>query len=154
MARALVRQMPLLPERRLGLQIIHEKGRRHKSLAAMQARGDDENDRLAWSDQTMPVHGKDAFERPARGRFKGGAVDFGLRHAGIMLDFERRQGAAFVTAKASKTYQRADIGASLRQQGGFGRNIEALRLNAHNNPGTHALILPSSAEKKQFRARS
>ena len=53
--------------------------------------------------------------------FKGGAVDFGLCHARIMFDFERRKGAAFVTAKPGKTYQRADIGASLRQPGGFGR---------------------------------
>ena len=136
-ARALARQMPLLPERRLGLQIIHEKRRRRESLSAMLARGDDENDRLAGPDQTMPVHGEDAFERPAGGRLKGGAADFGLRHAGIMLDFERREGAAFVTAKTGITYQRADIGAPLRQPGGFGRNIEALRLNAHNNPGAH-----------------
>src|SRR5580704_1154915 len=131
--------MPLLPERRLGLQIIHEKRRRRESLSAMLARGDDENDWLARKNQTMPVHGEDAFERPAGGRLKGGAIDFGLRHSGIMLDFERRQGAAFVTAKPGETYQRADIGAPLGQPGGFRRNIEALRLNAHKYPGTHAL---------------
>ncbi len=92
---------------------------------------------LAWPDQTIPVHGQDCFERPAGGRLEGGAVDFGLGHAGIMFDFKRRERAALVTAKPSKTYQRADIGASLRQPGGFGRNIEALRLNAHKNPGAH-----------------
>src|ERR1700716_2343419 len=75
---ALARQMPLLPERRLGLQIIHEKRRRRESLAAMQARGDDENDWLARQDQTIPVHGKDSIKRPAEGRLKGGAIDFGL----------------------------------------------------------------------------
>ncbi len=101
-ARALTRQMPLLPERRLGLQIIHEKRRRRESLAAMQARGDDENDRLARKDQTMPVRGEDSFERPAGGRLKGGAVDFCLRHARIMFDFERREGAALVAAKPVK----------------------------------------------------
>ncbi len=62
-ARALTHQMPLLPERRLGLQIIHEKRRRRERLAAMLARGDDENDRLARKDQTMAVHGEDSFER-------------------------------------------------------------------------------------------
>jgi hypothetical protein len=147
-------QMPLLPERRLGFKIIHEKGRRRESLAAMQARGDDENDSLARPDQTIAVHGEDSFERPAGSRLKGGAVDFGLRHSRIMFDFERREGAALVAAKPGKTYQRADIGASLRQPGGFGRNIKTFLLNAHNNPGTHALTPRSSVEKRQSPARS
>src|SRR5580704_3603192 len=100
----------------------------------MLARGDDENDSLARPDQTKPVYSEDRFERPAGGRRKRGAVDFGLRHAGIMFDFERRQSAAFVAAKPGKTYQRADIGAPLRQLGGFGRNIEAFLLNPHDKP--------------------
>src|SRR5205807_5553326 len=129
-ARALIRQMPLLPERRLGLQVIHEKRRRRESLAPMLAGGDDENDRLARKDQPMPVHGEDSFERPARSRLKRGAVDLGLRHARIMFDFERREGAPLVAAKPGKTYQRAYIGAPLRQPGGFRRNIETLLLNA------------------------
>src|SRR5437016_10538579 len=139
--------MALLPERRLGLQIIHEEGRRRESLAAMLARGDDENDRFARPDQSMPVHGEGAFERPAGGRLKGCAVDFGLRHSGIMFDFERREDAALVAAKPRKTYQRADIGASLRQPGDFGRNIETFLLNAHKYPAAHAFIPRSSAEK-------
>src|SRR5262249_11259366 len=120
----------------------------------MLARGDDENDRLAWPDQPIPVDGDNAFERPAGRRLKGGAVDFRLRHAGIIFDFERREGTALVAAEPTKTYQRPDTGASLRQSGGFGRNIEALRLNANEDPGTHALTPQSLAEKRRLRAHS
>ncbi len=50
----------------------------------------------------MPVHGEDGSERPAGGRLQRGAFDFGLRHAGIMFDFEGREGAALVTANSRR----------------------------------------------------
>ncbi len=118
---------------------------------------------LAVMTRTIPSPGRikpyrctarTAFERPAGGRLKSGAVDFGLRHARIMFDFERREGAAFVTAKPGKTYQRADIGASLRQPGGFGRNIETFLLDPHEQLGRHAFTPRSLAEKRRFRAHS
>ncbi len=83
----------------------------------MLAHGDNENDSFARPNRTIAVYGEDSFERPAGGRLTSGAGDFFFRHAGIMFDFQRRQSATFVAAKPSKTYQRANIGASLRQPG-------------------------------------
>jgi hypothetical protein len=67
--------MPLLPKRRLGLQIIHQKRRRRESVTAMLARGDDENDPFARPNQTIAVYGEDSFERPVGGGLKGSAGD-------------------------------------------------------------------------------
>ena len=90
----------------------------------MRAGGDGEDDRLAWLYQTIAMDGDNAFERPAGRRLAGDAGDFLFRHAGIMLDFERRERAAFVAAKPGEGDERANVAAPLRQIGGFGRGIE------------------------------
>jgi hypothetical protein len=74
-ARALTGQMPLLPERRPGLQIIHQIRRRRESLGAMLARGNDGTDSFARLNQTIAVYGEDAFVRSAGGRLTSGAGD-------------------------------------------------------------------------------
>src|SRR5262249_60451938 len=102
--------MLFLPERRLGFEIIHEKARGGKSLVAVTARRHHEHDRLARTDQPKTVDGGNALKRPAGGGLTSNAADFLFRHSGIMLDFERRERAALVAAKAHKGDKRADIG--------------------------------------------
>ena len=77
-----------------------------------------------------------------------------FRHAGIMLDFERRERAPFVTAKPGEGDNRADIAAPICQNGGFGSGVKAVFLDAHDDPGAQNIIPRSSAGKTQSPAHS
>jgi hypothetical protein len=111
----------------------------------MRARCDNKHDRLAWLNQTIAMNGDDAFEGPAGGCLLRDAVDFVFCHAGIMLDFERRERAPFVTAKPGECDERANITAPLRQRGSFQCRVKNFFLDTYDNPSAHGLI-PSLEE--------
>jgi len=102
-----------LPERRVRLQIVHEKLRRGESLSAVLARGGDEDDGLAGTDQAIAVDDEHALERPSPARLVDDPLDLRFRHAGIMFDFERREGAPFITAKPCEGDNSANVAAPM-----------------------------------------
>jgi hypothetical protein len=144
------RQMLLLPERCLGLQIIHDKGCSRESIAAVLAGGDNKDDGLTWKNQTIAVNGKGSLDRPARCRIQNSAIDFGFRHAWVMLNFKRLELAPFVAAKPGEGHERANPAQRLRERGSLGRGVKTFLLDAHDNPCTHSLIPRSSAEKSNL----
>src|SRR2546430_8784255 len=80
----------------------------------------------------MAMNHGDATQRPAAlGRFDV-AADFGLRHAGIVLEREAGNGLAILVtaADAGESDDRADIGAPMRERARFGGGVERLRLQA------------------------
>ncbi len=136
----------LLPERRAGLQIVHQKFRRRESGLAMRRRGRDQHDIVARNQPPIAVDHRDAEQRPARARFLDMALDLGLRHAGIV--FQRHRHDAVVAADAGEGRDRADVGAPVRQPRDLGADVEILALDADGQ-----LSLRSSAGRTRSRAR-
>ena len=74
------------------------------------ARRDADIDNLvAGFEPAVAMGHRHAMKRPARLGVDDDAGDLGFRHAGIMLDLERRQTAALVAAQADEARQRADV---------------------------------------------
>src|SRR5437899_8732533 len=129
-----------LPERRVGLEIIHQEFRRFEGCLAMRRRRQHQHDVLAWRDAAEPVNDGEPLQRPARQRLVGMAPDLGFRHAGIML--ERQRGDRFaVLAAAADAAERddgADIGAAVGENSGLLREVESGLLasdaRAHGRP--------------------
>src|SRR5690606_17601433 len=104
----------------------------------------------------VTVNDRQRGYRPAHDGLLGDAGDFRLGHARIMLQFQCRKRAAFITAKPGEGDDGADIRAPLLKLAQFRRRVEifasyadekwARSLPAH-------LILPSWAERAQPRRR-
>ncbi len=82
---------------------------------------------------------RDAAERPARLRRNRDAGDLLLRHAGIVLDFQRAQGTTLVAAEAGEGDNRAQVGTPLNQCRALDGGVECLGLDpngrrAHQPP--------------------
>ena len=74
-------------------------------------------------------------DRPAGGGFRRDPPDLGFRHAGVVLEFEGRELAAFVAADSGKGDHRADA-RERPQARHLGRHVEAAGLDA-NRDGSH-----------------
>ena len=80
-----------LPERRAGLEVIHQHFGGRERRAAMRRRNRDQDDPLARRDPPVAVNDRHPEKRPARLRFVRRAGDLLLGHARIMLELERRE---------------------------------------------------------------
>src|ERR1700722_7400410 len=105
----------------------------------------DENDPLAWRDPAVAMdHGR-AQKRPARLGLTRRACDLFLGHAGIMLELERGERSALVTAVADKADHRADVSSPARERFGLHAWVEILLLDADCR---HRFSRQSSAERR------
>src|SRR5437660_9540828 len=133
-----------LPERRVGLEIIHQEFRRFEGCLAMRRRRHHQHAVLAWRDAAEPVNDGEPLQQPARQRLVGVAPDLGLRHAGIML--ERQRGDRFaVLAAAADAAERddgADIGAAFGERRDFLRDVEIRLLDANGRRDGHMKAQP------------
>src|SRR5215472_9489410 len=133
--------LDLLPERRARLEIVHQEFRRRESVVPMRGGGYYQHDVLAGRDAAEAMDDAHAKERPAALRSLDLARDLGLRHGGIVLEGERRDGGAVLlaAADASEGDDGADVGAPARERGHFGGGIEALLLQ-RDAGGTHLQV--------------
>lgn len=129
---AAIGEMRLFPEGRASLEIIHHELGRREGLAAMTGRRQNENNAFSGPDETESVDRGQAGERPPRQRLLRNPDDLGLRHAGVMFEFEGGQRATFIPTEPDKRDDRADIAASRRQARFFRNRIEILALDAHS----------------------
>src|SRR5688572_17041556 len=95
-AEAAVGEVLALPERRPGLQEIHQESGGLEGSAAMLGGGRDEDDVLAGGDPAEAMEDGDALQRPAALGLGDDALDLGLDHARIVLQLERGETAALV----------------------------------------------------------
>ena len=115
----------------------------------MRRRCDYEDDRLARREAAVAVYRRGAHAGPARFRLGDDARDLRLRHAGIMLDLQRREPGAFVAAEADEGDDGAEIGSAGDDTVGFLGRIERLGLYAY---AAQAVSLRSSAGRTRPRA--
>ena len=120
--------------------------------------GDHKHDIASWQNRAMAVDGGDAAKLEPADCLFGDGANGAFGHARIMLEFKRRQAAAFVAAEPGETRHSADVGAAPGQGMDFRGDVEILRLDAHRDrcrcaggPNTH-LSHPSSAETARFPA--
>ncbi len=104
--------MLLLPERRLGLQVVDQEGAGVERGAPVRRRREHPDDRLAdpQAPDTVAHDGPLQPETPAGLLHHG--LDAALGHAGVMLQFERLQAAVVVAHQTEKTGLGADPRAS------------------------------------------
>ncbi len=103
---------------------------------------DDQHDVVAGGDRAMAVDHGDGGQRPARGRLLGNADDLALRHAGIVLQFQRRQAAVLRPAYAGEADDGADLLARLLDPLDLGVDVEAVRLHADRHLNGHGAQPP------------
>ena len=82
-----------LPERRVGLQIIHQELRGLERRLPVRRGRQHQHDVFAWRDAADAMDHGEPGQRPARHRGLGMARDLGLRHSGIMFERQRRDRA-------------------------------------------------------------
>src|SRR5262249_41973226 len=125
----------LLPERRAGLEIVHQKLGSREGVAAMRRRRDDEHDVLARRDPSIAVDHRDAEQRPAPFGFFHVPCDLGFRHARIVFENQRRDGIAGLRspAQAGERDHRADVAAPASERRGLGGDVEILALQPHRH---------------------
>src|SRR6185369_17505664 len=102
----------LLPERRAGLEEVHEELGRRESRLPMRGGGDHQHDVLARGNAAMPMDDGDAHQRPAFAGLGDVPFDLRFRHARIMLEREGGDRLAMLSsaADAGEGDDRADIG--------------------------------------------
>src|SRR5262245_55833027 len=121
-----------LPERSAGLEIVHQELGGRKGILAMRCGRHHQPDVLAWRDPPIAMDHGDAQEGPAALGRLDVARDLGLRHAGIVLERERRDRLAVLVAAADagEGDDRANVIAPARERGGLGGGVERLLLQA------------------------
>jgi len=132
-----------LPERRAGLQVIHQElGRLERRLAVLRGR-QHKHDVFAGRDAAETVNDGQPVQRPARHRFFGMAHDLGLRHPGIVFQGQRRDvvTALAAAADAGKCHHRADVGPAMGQACNFARDVEIGFLDANGDDRGHGLLV-------------
>jgi len=120
-----------LPERRAGLEVIHQEfGRFKRRLPVLRGR-QHQHDIFAGRDAADTMNHGQAHQRPARHRGLGMPGDFSLRHAGIMFERQRGDGSVVlaVAANAGKTDDGTDILAPVRQRRDLMCDVEIGLLN-------------------------
>ncbi len=95
-------EMLLLPEGRPALHVVHQEAGRLEGGVTVLRGDDDQDDVVAGGDPAVAMDHGDGGERPARRRLFGDAGDLALRHAGIVLQLQRRQTAALRPAHAGE----------------------------------------------------
>src|SRR2546423_868040 len=79
----------LLPERRLGLEVVHDELARGEGLAAMGARHGDEDDLIGGLELAVAVHDGAVDHLPARGGLLDDFANRPFGHPGIVLERHR-----------------------------------------------------------------
>src|SRR6266699_4243921 len=132
----------LLPERRVGLQVIHQELRRCKCRLPVLRGRQHQHDIFARCDAADAVNDRQSRQRPARHRGFGMARDFGLRHFGIMFERQRRDRlvALAAPANAAEADDGSDVGAALGERSDLPRDVEIGFLNADGHIGGHGSI--------------
>src|SRR5712671_105708 len=131
--RGAIRTLHLLPERRPGLEIIHQEFGGGEGVAAMRGGRDDKDDVVAWQKPTMTMNDGGADERPSRLCLGHMAGDLRLGHAGIVFEHhggDRRAGLV-APADSRESDDGADVGASPREQCGFRSDVEVRALQPY-----------------------
>lgn len=122
-------QMFTLPERRTGLEEIHDEGCCLECSLPVAGRGCHQNDRLADGNHAVAMNDDKAAKGPARCCLGSDTADLGFRHARIMLQFQCCKPSTFITAQTCKTDNSANIGAPLAETGCLGCRVECLALD-------------------------
>src|SRR5262249_47506188 len=136
------RKFNLFPERRTGLEVIHEKLGGGERVLPVGGSGDDEDDVFARLEPAIAVDDGDAEERPAPlGRLHV-ARDLGLGHAWVMLKRHgRERGTALVAAAdAGEGDHGADIAAAVAELCRLAGGVERLALQSDG--GGHLRLRP------------
>ena len=135
-----VRPLLLLPEGGAGLQPVHEEFGRREGRRPVRRGGGHEHDGVARHQPPVPVHHDGAQQRPARASLGHMALDLLFRHAGIMLQRERREPRPvrprIGPAQAGEGHDAAHVGAPLREARRFGGRIERRLLDADGKHGS------------------
>src|SRR5262249_61613115 len=123
-ARAL-RRLLLLPERRAGLEVVHDELARGKGLAAVRAGDDDQHDLVGRLELADAVDDEHVHHLPALLRLVDDFRDRLLGHARVVLEGHRAHGRAVVrvAAYADEARDRADLGVAPPQRGDLGAGI-------------------------------
>jgi hypothetical protein len=111
--------MLAFPERRIGLQEIHDEMRARKGCFAMAARCEHKNDLRPDGQHTITVDDAHGLQRPASLRLGDDPLDLGFRHARIVLKFQRLQAPVFTAAIAYEACNCANIRRQGSECGGF-----------------------------------
>src|SRR5262245_21223772 len=122
----------LLPERRAGLEVVHQELGGGESLLPMGGGGNDEDNVFARLQPAIAVDDGDAEERPAPlGRLHV-ARDLGLGHARVVLERHgRERGSALVAAAdAGEGDHGADIAAAMAELCRLAGGVEWLALQS------------------------
>src|SRR5262249_6850290 len=119
--RGALRSLDFLPERRPGLEIIHQKFGGREGIAAMGGSRDDKDDVVTRQKATMTMNNGGPKQRPSRLSLGYMAGDLRLGHTGIVFEHHGgdRRPSLVPPADSRESYDGADIGASLREQRGF-----------------------------------
>src|SRR6516225_9817283 len=126
------RKFDLLPDRRAGLEVVHQELGGGETVLPVGGGGDDEDDVFARLEPAIAVDHGDAQEWPAPlGRLHV-ARDLGLGHARVMLErhSRERRAALVAAADAGEGDDGADIAAAAAQLRRLVRGVERLALQA------------------------
>ncbi len=122
----------MLPERRAGLEVVHQELGGGESILPVGGGGDDEDDVFARLEPAIAVDHGDAEQRPAPlGRLHV-TRDLGLGHARVVLERHGRERSAALVAAADpgEGDDRADIAAAAAQLCRLARGVERLALQS------------------------
>src|SRR5262245_6905058 len=123
----------LLPEGRLGLEVVHQELGGVKRRLAMPRGGDHQHDVVARLEGADAVHDQARLQRPACMRLRLDALKFALGHARIVLEHHAGNGFARIVGahEPREGDDGADIAAAGRQPGDLGADLEVGGLDAH-----------------------
>jgi hypothetical protein len=125
--------LDLLPERRAGLEIVHEELRGREGVLAMGRRGDDKDYFVPWAQTTEAMNHAHTSQRPSLFGFLHMAGHLSLRHFWVVLERhgKKRRASLLSPANPGEGDDRADIGAPARKPGHLARCIERLALQTN-----------------------
>src|SRR6185436_13988604 len=121
----------LLPERRTGLEVVHDEFAGIEGVAAMPARDDHEHDPVGRHELADAMDHRAIDHVPARPGFLDDLGDRALGHSGIVLERHRTHGCVFVDI-AHKPHERrdcADLCVSAGDRLDLGAAIEVFALD-------------------------
>src|SRR5260221_1894270 len=133
-ARAL-RGFFLFPERRAGLEIIHDELASGKGFAAVRSGDDDEHDLVGGLQLADAVNHEHFHYVPAGLRLGDDFFEGLLGHAGIVFESHLRHRGAVVGVAAypDKARHRADLRVAASERRDLGARVEVLRLDTHRH---------------------
>ena len=120
-----------LPERRAGLEIVHQEFRGAEGRLAVLRGGDDQHDIVARAKRPVPMHDEAGLQWPAGGGLRLDALKFCFRHAGIVLELHLLDGVAagVIAHGAHEGDDGADVAPPSLQLCDLGADVEVVMLD-------------------------